>query len=52
MKKTILLLAIVLFLAALVTGPVLAQEQIIYPSKGQSAEQLEKDKFERYSWAK
>ena len=52
MKKTILLLASVLFLAALVTGPVLAQEQIIYPSKGQSAEQLEKDKFECYSWSK
>ena len=42
----------VLFLAALVTGPVLAQEQIIYPSKGQSAEQMEKDKFECYSWGK
>lgn len=29
-----------------------AQEMIIYPAKGQSAEQLEKDKYECYSWAK
>ena len=51
MKKTILL-ATVLFLTVIIVGPVLAQEQIIYPSKGQSAEQLEKDKFECYSWSK
>jgi uncharacterized protein YcfJ len=29
-----------------------SQELIIYPSKGQSAEQQEKDKFECYTWAK
>lgn len=29
-----------------------AQEQIIYPAKGQSQEQMDKDKFECYSWAK
>lgn len=29
-----------------------AQDMIIYPAKGQSAEQLEKDKYECYSWAK
>ncbi len=33
-------------------GAASAQEPIIYPSKGQSAEQQEKDKFECYSWAK
>jgi hypothetical protein len=32
--------------------PVLAQEPFIYPDKGQSKEQQEKDKFECYSWAK
>jgi hypothetical protein len=44
-----LLMAGVLGLAA---GPSLAQELIIYPAKGQSAEQQEKDKFECYSFAK
>jgi len=29
-----------------------AQEIVVYPAKGQSAEQAEKDKFECYSWAK
>src|SRR5262245_45945062 len=28
------------------------QEQFIYPGKGQSAQQQEKDKFECYGWAK
>jgi hypothetical protein len=32
--------------------PVFAQDPIIYPNKGQSAEQQEKDKFECYNWAK
>ena len=41
-----------LFLVAFVTGPVLAQENIVYPTKGQSAQQMEKDKLECYSWAK
>ena len=31
---------------------VFAQEPFIYPEKGQSQEQMEKDKFECYSWAK
>lgn len=31
---------------------VLAQELIIYPQKGQSQEQMEKDKFECYTWSK
>lgn len=34
-------------------GTVWAQnEMMIYPNKGQSAEQMEKDKFECYNWAK
>jgi len=44
--------ATLLFSLAFVTGPVLAQENIIYPAQGQSAEQMEKDKLECYSWAK
>ena len=33
-------------------GTAVAQELVIYPAKGQSNEQTEKDKFECYSWAK
>ncbi len=36
----------------LVAGAALAQEVIVYPAKGQSADQTEKDKFECYQWAK
>ena len=50
--RTILCLAAICFLTVIIAGPVLAQEQIIYPSKGQDAQQMEKDKFECYSWAK
>lgn len=45
-------LAILLLLVALLAGPALAQEFMIYPAQGQSQEQMEKDKFECYSWAK
>jgi hypothetical protein len=33
-------------------GTALASELYIYPAKGQSSEQQEKDKFECYNWAK
>ncbi len=36
----------------LVAGGALAQDFILYPAKGQSQEQMEKDKYECYSWAK
>ena len=42
----------VLLAGGLLATPVFAQEQIIYPAKGQSAEQTEKDKFECYTWAR
>ena len=51
MGKIVYMLSIVL-LAACTAGSILAQELIIYPAKGQSDEQVEKDKFECYSWAK
>jgi hypothetical protein len=37
-------------IAALVAGPVFAQ-QVIYPSKGQSPEQQQKDEGECHTWA-
>ena len=36
----------------LIAAPVHAQEMFIYPSKGQSAAQQDKDKYECYNWAK
>ena len=33
-------------------GVILAQDPIIFPAKGQSQEQMEKDKFSCYQWAK
>ena len=36
----------------LAAGTAWAQEVIVYPAKGQSADQTEKDKFECYQWAK
>jgi len=49
-QKVSFLLSLSLIL--LVSGYAFAQELIIYPAKGQSNEQMEKDKFECYSWAK
>ena len=42
--------ALAVFVTAAV--PAHAQEQYIYPAKGQSAQQQDKDKYECYSWAK
>lgn len=51
MKKSKLLL--VCFVVSLMAvPPVSAQDPLIYPAKGQSVEQQEKDKFECYTWAK
>jgi hypothetical protein len=43
---------IALLLAVFLSSQVQAQEIIVYPAKGQSSEQMEKDKFECYTWAK
>lgn len=34
------------------TGAALAQNAVIYPAKGQSAEQQQRDRYECYEWAK
>lgn len=51
MKRTKQMLTVV-FLSLFIVAPALAQELFIYPTKGQSQEQLEKDKFNCYTWAK
>jgi len=45
--------SLTIYLAAIVLSTqALAAEPFIYPSKGQSQQQLDKDKYECYSWAK
>jgi hypothetical protein len=51
MKKRIRWPALPIILA-LAVGTTLAQESIIYPRKGQSPQQMEKDKSDCYQWAK
>ena len=49
-KLSIVFIPICLILIS--TGIGIAQDPIIYPNKGQTAEQLEQDKFQCYTWAK
>ncbi len=51
MKQLNFILFLLLFSAWLI-GPVWAQDPIFYPAKGQSEDQLEKDQYECYNWAK
>jgi hypothetical protein len=51
MKKAVPLL-VFLLVTTFLTGAASSQELIIYPSKGQTQEQMEQDKFTCYSWAK
>jgi predicted lipid-binding transport protein (Tim44 family) len=43
---------IIAVMMVFVAGNALAQDFIIYPAKGQSQEQTDRDKYECYSWAK
>jgi Glycine-zipper domain len=51
MEGTVRVLAVIL-LMGLASGSAWAGEPYIYPQKGQTPEQMEKDKFECYNWAK
>ena len=50
--KSSLFIVVLLALIAFTAGSVTAQELIIYPAQGQSQDQMEKDKFECYTWAR
>jgi hypothetical protein len=52
MKKSVLFIAFILMFLMVGSWSTAQQEPIIYPAKGQSQEQTEKDKYECYSWAK
>jgi hypothetical protein len=51
MCRTVRFWVIMLFVSS-ASGSAWAAEPYIYPTKGQTPEQLEKDKFECYTWAK
>jgi hypothetical protein len=51
MRKMVFVSTLV-FLATLMAGGAVAQNLVIYPAKGQSQNQMDKDKSECYSWAK
>jgi hypothetical protein len=51
MRKMMVIFVGLLFVT-LIGGNAFAQNPMIYPAKGQSQEQTEKDKYECYSWAK
>jgi outer membrane lipoprotein SlyB len=52
MKKSFSIMVIMIFVVAVFVGAAAAQDLVVYPAGGQSDEQMEKDKFECYSWAK
>jgi hypothetical protein len=49
-KMQILLLLLIAFLVF--PGPTLGSDMFIYPNKGQSQKQHDKDKYDCYGWAK
>ena len=50
--RTIIQVAIFSFVISLIAEFALADELFIYPNQGQSQEQMEKDKYDCYQWAK
>ena len=50
--KSVKIVLVCCALSLLISVAALAQDPIVYPAKGQSNEQMEKDKFECYNWAK
>ena len=52
MMKGFLQVVFIIGLVVSFAGPALAQDPIIFPAKGQSRDQMEKDKFSCYQWAR
>ena len=50
--RKVILTALLLFFSVFLAGLVGAQDPIVYPAGGQSDDQIEKDKYQCYSWAK
>lgn len=52
MKRNFCIIITMLIFLLIFVGAAVAQDMVVYPAKGQSNEQMEKDKFECYGWAK
>ena len=50
--KSIAATSVSILIVFLFAGVTLAQDLIVFPAKGQSQEQMEKDKFSCYQWAR
>ena len=50
--KHIISMLLLLIYSVLLAGPVFAQDPIVYPAQGQSQDQMERDRFECYTWAR
>jgi hypothetical protein len=50
--KQMTFFTLLLFLSVFLAGTVWAQDPIVYPAKAQSDDQIEKDKYQCYAWAK
>jgi hypothetical protein len=50
--KKVTLITLILFFSGFLAGPIMAQDPIVYPAQGQSADQIEKEKYQCSSWAK
>ncbi len=46
------LIAFMLVFTVVLSGTTIAQDLVVFPAKGQSQQQMDKDKFDCYSWAK
>jgi len=50
--KRMVQITMLTFLVVLTASPAVANDLFIYPTKGQSQKQMEKDKYDCYQWAK
>ena len=50
--KQVTFFTLLLLLSIFLAGSAWAQDPIVYPANGQSEDQMEKDKYQCYSWAK
>ncbi len=51
MKRNTMHTLLVIGLLLVLVCPAFAQQQFVYPQKGQSAEQQKKDEYDCHSWA-
>ena len=50
--RRIVQITTLIILATIVAGQALAQDMYVYPTRGQSQQQMERDKYECYTWAR